>query len=59
MPSEKKVHQINIKVDDDDRRATEQAIALAEEGLSVGRIEDCLDQLGIADAAMERLRRRI
>ncbi|MDE0857801.1 MAG: hypothetical protein OSA38_04460 [Candidatus Poseidoniaceae archaeon] len=48
-----------IKVDDDDRRATEQAIALAEEGLSVGRIEDCLDQLGIADAAMERLRRRI
>ncbi|MFB1005962.1 MAG: hypothetical protein QMC59_05705, partial [Candidatus Poseidoniaceae archaeon] len=48
-----------IKVDDDDRRATEQAIALAEEGLSVGRIEDCLDQLGVADAAMERLRRRI
>jgi hypothetical protein len=49
----------NIAVDDEDRRATEQSVALAEEALGVGRIEDCLEQLGAADAAMERLRRRI
>jgi len=49
----------SIGVDDDDRRATEQSVALAEEALGVGRIEDCLEQLGAADAAMERLRRRI
>jgi hypothetical protein len=46
-------------VDDEDRRATEQSVALAEEALGVGRIEDCLEHLGAADAAMERLRRRI
>ena len=48
-----------IKLEDEDRRATEQAIALAEEALSVGRVEDCLAQLGTADGSMERLRRRI
>ena len=48
-----------IKVEDEDRRSTEQAIALAGEALGVGRIDDCLTQLGTADAAMERLRRRI
>lgn len=49
----------SITVEDEDRRSTEQAIALAEESLSVGRIDDCLAKLGEADAAMERLRRRI
>jgi hypothetical protein len=49
----------SIAVDDEDRRATEQSVALAEEALGVGRIEDCLEHLGAADAAMERLRRRI
>ena len=50
---------IGIKVKDDDRRLTEQAIAEAGDALSVGRIEDCLEHLGSADASMERLRRRI
>ena len=49
----------HISVKDDDRRAVEEAIALAEESLGVGRVEDCLEHLGHADAAMERLRRRI
>tara|TARA_B100001564_G_scaffold137426_1_gene115392 strand:- start:1527 stop:2849 length:1323 start_codon:yes stop_codon:yes gene_type:complete len=49
----------HISVEDDDRRAVEEAIALAEESLGVGRVEDCLEHLGVADAAMERLRRRI
>ena len=44
---------------DEDRRECERAIALAEEMLGVSRIEDCLNHLSEADAAMERLRRRI
>ena len=48
-----------IGVQDDDRRACEKAIALAEEALGVSRLEDCLTALGQADAAMERLRRRL
>jgi len=48
-----------IKVDDEDRRATEEAIARATEALGVSRIEDCLTQLGAADASMERLKRRV
>ena len=49
----------NIDLKDEDRRACEQAIALAEEMLGVSRIEDCLVHLSEADSAMERLRRRI
>ena len=48
-----------IGVSDDDRRACEESIAHAEEMLGVSRIEDCLKSLSQADAAMERLRRRI
>ena len=48
-----------ITVEDEDRRECERAIALAEEMLGVSRIEDCLNHLSEADAAMERLRRRI
>lgn len=48
-----------IKVTDDDRRDCEQAIALAEEELGVGRIPECLELLSKADSAMEKLRRRI
>lgn len=48
-----------IGVSDDDRRACEASIAHAEEMLGVSRIEDCLKSLSQADAAMERLRRRI
>jgi len=48
-----------IKVTDDDRRDCEQAIALAEEALGVGKITECLELLAEADSAMEKLRRRI
>ena len=48
-----------IKVTDDDRRNCEQAIALAEEALGVGKITECLELLAEADSAMEKLRRRI
>lgn len=48
-----------ISIEDENRRACEQAIALAGESLSGGRIEDCLNHLSEADAAMERLRRQI
>ena len=49
----------NIKPVDDDRRACEEAIAKAMEHLDVGRVQEGLEELGEADAAMERLRRRI
>ena len=48
-----------INVQDDDRRACEQAIAEAEAMLGVSNIEATLQGLAQADAAMERLRRRI
>ena len=50
---------IGIGIQDDDRRDCEAAIALAEEMLGVSKIEECLQGLAQADAAMERLRRRI
>ncbi len=49
----------HIKAVDEDRRSCEEAIAGAEHALEVARIEDALAFLGTADAAMERLRRRI
>lgn len=49
----------NISIEDENRRACEQAIALAAEALAAGRVEDCLKQLSQADSAMERLRRLI
>ncbi len=49
----------HIKAVDEDRRACEEAIAGAEHALEVARIEEALAFLGSADAAMERLRRRI
>lgn len=49
----------NISIKDENRRACEQAIALAEEALAGGRIEDCLVQLSQADTSMERLRRLV
>ena len=48
-----------IKATDDDRRAVEEAVAKAEAHLDVARLEEALDALGVADGAMERLRRRI
>ena len=49
----------SIPVTDDDMKQTEAAIALAEERLSGGKVEAALEQLGNADASMERLRRRV
>lgn len=49
----------SIGIQDDDRRACEEAIAEAEAMLGVSKIEACLSALAQADAAMERLRRRI
>ncbi|MBT3477821.1 MAG: DMT family transporter [Euryarchaeota archaeon] len=49
----------NISIENESRRACEQAIALAAEALAGGRVEDCLSQMSQADTAMERLRRLI
>lgn len=49
----------NISIENENRRACEQAIAMAGEALAVGRVEDCLSQLSQADTVMERLRRLI
>ena len=49
----------HIKATDEDRRAVEEAVAKAEAHLGVARLEEALDALGVADGAMERLRRRI
>ena len=49
----------SIPVTDEDMKQTEAAIALAEEKLIGGQVEAALEQLGQADASMERLRRRV
>jgi len=49
----------NIKVKDEERRQGEAAVALAIDAHNEGRVEDCLQQLGEADAFMEKLRRRL
>ena len=49
----------SIKAVDEGRCACEEAVAEAETALEGGRIEAALGALGEADAAMERLRRRI
>ena len=48
-----------IKLDDDDRKSAEEAIALASESHKAGRIDEALESLGLADSFMERLRRRV
>ena len=49
----------SIPVTDEDMRDTEAAISRAEEYQSGGEVEAALEQLGKADASMERLRRRV
>lgn len=49
----------SIPVTDEDMKQTEASIALAEERLIGGQVESALEQLGQADASMERLRRRV
>ena len=49
----------SIKVDDEDRRSTEEAIALAKDAHKAGKINEALESLGLADGFMERLRRRV
>ena len=48
-----------IKVDDEDRRSVEEAIALAGDAHKSGRVDETLESLGLADGFMERLRRRV
>ena len=48
-----------IKLDDEDRKSAEEAIALASEAHKAGRIDEALESLGLADGFMERLRRRV
>ena len=48
-----------IKIDDDDRKSAEEAIALASEAHQAGRIDEALESLGLADGFMEKLRRRV
>ena len=49
----------SIPVSDEDMRQTDAAVSLAEEYLTKGQVEASLEQLGQADASMERLRRRV
>ena len=48
-----------IKSDDDERVKCEAAVSTATDKLGVGAVDDCLEQLSIADDMMEKLRRRI
>ena len=48
-----------IKSDDDERHKCEAAVSIATEKLDAGAVDDCLEQLSIADDMMEKLRRRI
>ena len=48
-----------IRIDDDDRKSAEEAIALAKEAHKAGRVDEALESLGLADGFMERLRRRV
>jgi hypothetical protein len=49
----------NLPATDEDMKSTDAAIALAADRLKEGQVADALEQLGQADAAMERLRRRV
>ena len=49
----------NLPATDEDMKNTDAAIALAADRLQEGQVADALEQLGQADAAMERLRRRV
>ena len=48
-----------ITVEDAERHSVEEAIAKAEEHHKTGEVDLALEQLGEADAGMERLRRRV
>ena len=54
-----RLESTGIGPDNSDRSNTEKALSLAEGSLSDGRIEDCLESIGVADSAMESLRRLI
>ena len=49
----------NLPATDGDMKNTDAAIAIAADRLKEGQVADALEQLGQADAAMERLRRRV
>ena len=48
-----------IKPDDKERLQCEASVAKADEELSGGRVESCLERLSVVDNLMEKLRRRI
>ena len=48
-----------IKADDKERLQCEASVSKADEELSVGNVESCLENLSAADDLMEKLRRRI
>ncbi len=48
-----------IKPDDKERLQCEASVAKADEELSGGRVESCLESLSVVDNLMEKLRRRI
>ena len=48
-----------IKSSDDERIKCEAAVSIATEKLAGGAVDDCLEQLSMADDMMEKLRRRI
>ena len=50
---------VMIKSDDNERRKCEAAVSIATDKLDAGAVDDCLEQLSVADDMMEKLRRRI
>ena len=55
----KRLESSGIGPESTERSSAERALAMAEEALSEGRMENCLDAIGRADSAMESLRRRV
>lgn len=55
----KRLETAGIRAMDGQRAEAEKAVAEATAAHEEGRLEDCLQQLGAADALMEKLRRRV
>jgi hypothetical protein len=49
----------NIKADDSDRIAAENAVKTAADAYEAGDVQSCLAALGQADELIENLRRRV
>ncbi len=55
----RRLNSTSIGPDDENRRATEQAVEAAKTTLEAGDIQACLTALGKADELLENLRRRV